>query len=173
MHRFMNDDSRILNVMASEGNLPVSMWDRDLASGKRNVPGLVEGILNFALANEIMIDSLYKFDDNFVKGSFTMVSTHPGMLKTDLHRGQGLAFDIIEGVMVALLGVSEETAGVRQTSNLVAAKLHKNELSFVDQFGFGRLRDDVSISFVDDNSEWLWSFLTTLESKSSTCKSEQ
>jgi hypothetical protein len=76
----------------------VSMWDRDLASGKRNVSGLVEGILNFALANEIMIDSLYKFDDNFVKGSFTMVSTHPGMLKTDLHRGQGLAFDIIEGV---------------------------------------------------------------------------
>lgn len=169
MHSFMNDHSRILNVMASEGKLPVRMWDRDLASGKRNVTGLVDGILNFALGNEIMIDSLYKFDDHYAKGSFTMMSTHPGMLKTDLHRGQGLAFDIIEGVFVGLMGVSEETAGVRQTSNLLAAKLHKNELSYVDQFGFGRLRDEVSASFVDEQAEWLWSFLTTLERKSRMC----
>jgi NAD(P)-dependent dehydrogenase (short-subunit alcohol dehydrogenase family) len=169
MHRFMKANARILNVLASGDKLPVQMWDKDLALGKKNVSGLVEGILNFALANEIMIDSLYKFDDNFSTGTFTMVSTHPGMLKTDLHRGQGLAFDIIEGVMVALIGVSEETAGVRQASNLIADKLHKNELSFVDQFGYGRLRDQGSINFISENAEWLWSLLTGLENKSSTC----
>jgi hypothetical protein len=32
-------------------------------------------ILNFALANKIMIDSLYKFDDNFSTGTFTFHSS--------------------------------------------------------------------------------------------------
>ena len=175
MHRFMNSNSRILNVLASGEQWPakvIEMWDRDIASGKKEVSSLIEGILNFALANEIMIDSLYKFDDNFSNGTFTMVSTHPGILKTDLHRGQGLAFDIMEGIMVALVGVSEKTAGIRQSSNLVSENLHKNKLSFIDQFGYGRLRDQNAIDFIGENQEWLWSLLTDLEKRSDTCEAD-
>ncbi|KAL3783242.1 hypothetical protein HJC23_001149 [Cyclotella cryptica] len=171
-HRFMKSGSRILNVLASGTKWPsqvLKMWNRDLASGKKEVSGLYEGILNFALSSEMMMDSLYKYDKNFVNGAYTMVSTHPGILKTDLHRGQGLLFDIIEAVMVALVGISEEDAGKHQASILVSEKLHEKRLTFVDQFGYGRLRDQNAIDFIEENSEWLWSLLTTLEEKSGAC----
>ena len=111
MYRFMNPDSRILNVLASGSKLPtVRMFHKDVATGKRNVSSLIDAIMNFAVGNEIMIDSLFKRDTYFRgKKMFTMVSTHPGMIKTDLHNGQGLAFSILEDIMVKLIGITEHT----------------------------------------------------------------
>ncbi|KAL7485730.1 hypothetical protein ACHAW6_011328 [Cyclotella cf. meneghiniana] len=176
VHRFMKNDSRILNVLASGTKWPsrvIKMWNRDLASGKKEVTGLYEGIMNFALSNEMMMDSLYTYDEKFVNGAYTMVSTHPGILKTDLHRGQGLLFDIVEAITVALVGTSEEDAGKQQSSILVSEKLHKNKLTLVDQFGYGRLRDQNAIDFIDEHSKWLWSLLGTLENKSDSCSDEK
>lgn len=171
MHRFMNDNARILNVMASGEKLPANVFDQDVASGKRNVTSLLDAMMNFGVGNEIMMDSLFRYDENYANGKqYTMVSTHPGMLKTDLHRGQGVIFDIIETILVGLIGRSEEETGIRQSSILVSDKLHQFGLTFVDLFGYGRIRDPKSKEFViEKNREWLWSFLIDLE-KNTHCK---
>ena len=140
------------------------MFDRDVATGKRNVSSLIDALMNFAVGNEIMIDSLFKRDTHFHgKKMFSMVSTHPGMIKTDLHNGQGLAFAILEEVAVRLIGITEEEAGVRQSSILVSKKLHPHGLSLVDHFGYGRIRDPELSELVEQNRVWLWSFLTSME----------
>ena len=168
MYRFMKNDenSRILNVLASGEKLParaVAMFDKDIVTGKRNVSSLFEAMMNFAISNEIVVDSLHTYDEHFSK--FTMVSTHPGLLKTDLHRGQGLAFDIFEYIIVLLVGRSVEDAGNRQTSILVNQKLHPLALTLVDQFEHGRNRDPVYTELIEQNRDWLWQFLLSLEKK--------
>ncbi|KAL7467595.1 hypothetical protein ACHAXS_007840 [Conticribra weissflogii] len=172
MHLFMNDGARILNVMASGINLPekvLTSWDPDVASGKRNVSGLFEGVMTFGLGNQIMLDTLFQKDEHFSNNEFTMVTTHPGVLKTDLHRGQGLLFDILEGVAVALIGISVKDAGIRQSSILASEKLRPKSLTRVDQFAYGRLNCRNAIALNEKHSDWLWQFLGDLESKASTC----
>ena len=88
----------------------------------------------------------------------------------NLHRGQGVIFDIIETILVGLIGRSDEETGIRQSSILVSDKLHQFGLTFVDLFGYGRIRDPKTNKFViEKNREWLWSFLTGLE-QNTRCK---
>lgn len=166
MHRFMVPDARILNVMASGQKFPVELFARDIATGRRDVASLVEAMMTFGIGNEIMMAELYRHGNETGfggDGGFTMVSTHPGFLITDLHRGQALWFDVVEWVMFHLLGVSEEEAGIRQSSILTSEKLHQSGLTFVDLFGNGRVHDDGMMAVNKQNRDWLWSFLTELE----------
>lgn len=163
MHRFMNRKARILNVLASGQRLPPNMFSRDVATGKSNVTSLIQSMMTFALGNEIMIDSLFKSDSYDSDNQYTMVSTHPGLIKTDLHRGQGIAFDILEDFMVRIVGISEEEAGLNQASILVSEKLHPFRLTLVDLFGHGKRRDLAASDFVENNREWLWPMLTSME----------
>ena len=175
MHRFMKDNTRILNVLASGEKLPsvaMSKFDKDVALGKRNVTSLFDAMMNFAIGNEIMIDALFKLDKHYQEKKFTMVSTHPGLLKTDLHRGQGWVLDLVEGVMVLLARRTEEDAGIRQSSILVSEKLHPFKLNLVDQFQYGRIHDPALLQLIEMNQDWLWQFLTSLENKSS-CVSDK
>ena len=164
LHRFMNDNARVLNVLASGTKMPVKMFDQDIAAGDRNVTSLIQAMMAFGIGNEIMIESLFKYDENHVDNNkFTMVSTHLGMLSTDLHLGQGLVFDILEDVMVRLVGISQEEAGIRQYSILVSEKLHPYGLTLVDHFGHGRIRDPMMADLIEQKRDWLWSFLTAME----------
>jgi len=101
MERFMNTkkSSRVLNILAS-GEMPAYALSRDLASGQRNATSLFDSIITFGSANELM---LHLVDP---PGNTTIVSTHPGMLKTELHKGQGAFFDAIEAISVGLNGIS-------------------------------------------------------------------
>jgi len=171
MHRFMKGKARVLNVMASGHKAPVDMFDEDIATGDRNVTSLIEAMMTFGIGNEIMIESLFKYDKNYVdEKKFTMVSTHPGILSTDLHRGQGWAFDIFEYILVHyLVGISEEEAGVRQSSILVSEKLHPSGLTLVDHLGHARVYDPVMSELIEQKRDWMWSFLTAME-RNHACK---
>mmetsp|Transcript_12619 Transcript_12619/g.19465 ORF Transcript_12619/g.19465 Transcript_12619/m.19465 type:complete len:355 (-) Transcript_12619:57-1121(-) len=169
-HLFMNRHARIVNILAAGEKLPIDLFDREIASGERDVTGLFEAMITFAIGNEIMMDGLYTHDDHFAsKDYFTMVSTHPGLLKTDLHRGQGFLFDMLETAMVSIAGTTEEEVGVLQSSILVSKQLHLNGLSFVDSFGYGRVHDVKTKSFIEENSSWLWKMLSKLEKSSAKC----
>ena len=111
MHRFLRGEHpRILNVFAS-GEKPLAQVDRELASGNREPTSLFNVLSTSAVMNEIMLIGLVEKDPN-VSGEVTLVSTHPGMLKTDLRRGQAWWFDVIEAIVVSLAGFSEEECGV-------------------------------------------------------------
>lgn len=87
-----------------------------------------------------------------------------------MHRGQGFLVDLLEGFLVAVAGISEEKCGIRQASILVHNKLHAAALSRVDSFGYGRIRYPFLEKQIDENVDWLWNFLITLEKKiGSTC----
>ena len=53
----------------------------------------------------------------------------------------------------------------RQTSILVNQKLHPLALTLVDQFEHGRNRDPVYTELIEQNRDWLWQFLLSLEKK--------
>lgn len=160
MRRFLiKRDARILNVIAS-GMANVMPLDRDVASGKRKVTNLFESMMAFSLGNELMQIGLVEKANALTKNQVSMVSTHPGILKTDLHRGQGFLFDILEFIMVSLVGSTEEDSGILQASILVSDRLHKAGLSYVDQFGIGRIASQDLIEQKELNLDWLWSLIT-------------
>ena len=166
MHRFLRgDDPRILNVLAAGAKPMAKPLDRDLAGGKREPKNLLDDLSTTALTNEIMLIGLEEKDPN-IAGKATIVSTHPGFLKTDLHRGQGWLFDAIEWLFVSLAGISEEECGIRQASILASNKLHKGGLSYVDMCMEGRARSSQLQVHVDENLDWIWSLLTSLETES-------
>lgn len=166
MYRFLREgqDAYVLNVLAA-GEKPTRHLDRDLASGKREPKNLLDDLSNTALANDLTLIGLQENDPN-ISGKITFVSTHPGMLKTDLHRGQGRLFDLMEALLVSLAGISEEECGMRQASILASNKLHNGSLSYVDLFMYGRTRSPQLQAQVDKNLDWMWSLLTELEGKS-------
>lgn len=84
MHRFMESKFRVLNVLASGVTSIALPLNREIVSGVRNVKGLMEAVMTFALGNEIMLESLFKHDPN-IASRVTMVSTHPGLLKTGMY----------------------------------------------------------------------------------------
>ena len=89
-------DTRILNVLAS-GMKPFSFVniENNIFSGNQNVTSFISAIFHFSMGNEMMQIGL---QDNKLQYDITRVSTHPGLLKTDLHRGRGVVFDVIEDV---------------------------------------------------------------------------
>lgn len=164
MDEFMNvgNSPRVLNVLAAGLSPPVSdlsrFFDRDVIAGRRNVSSVFEAMLTFGLSSELLMDKL-----NSQKPSYTMVSTHPGFLKTDLHRGQGWKFDALEAALVTLMGVSEDECGMRQASILASDRLREGGLSLVDFIGVGRTKSPQLQRLIDDHGDWLWSFLVELE----------
>lgn len=169
MHRFLQEDRpHVLNVLAA-GEKPMAHLDRELAGGKREPTSLLDDLSTIALTNDIMLIGLEEKDSN-VKGKVTLVSSHPGLLKTDVHRGQGWWFDMLEGFLVSLAGSSEEECGMRQASILASEKLHEGNLSYVDMFMDGRETSPQLQAQVDENLEWVWSLLTDLEAKSKVTK---
>lgn len=161
MHRFLKIPSgRMLNVLAAGTKMNFS-FDRDLAIGNKNVTSLFQGMMSFAVGNDLMLLVLGQNDPNVKK--ITRVSTHPGHLETDLHRGQGFLFDVVEKIMVLTIGISIETSGLQQASIIVSDRLKTGELSYVDFFGLGRkMSPQLEIEF-NEHAEWLWAFLTDLE----------
>lgn len=156
LHRFLNKGARVLNVLASGTKL--GEFDRETT---RQPKGLFGTIMCFAMGCEMMLQLLRERDESI--RNYTMVSTHPGSLRTDLHRGQGWWFDAIEGFACHFLGIDEETAGLRQTSILTSDKLHKDSLSLVDNFGHGRLRSSEIEENLKEHGDWLWDMLCELE----------
>lgn len=184
MHRFMRtvsaqavgggtDDSPppavvvMMNVMTG-GDLPFKPFDRDIATGKKPPSNLIEALACVSLGNEvmqIMLESYLRDIRGDLQG-VTMVSTHPGLLKTELHRGQGMVFDAVESLGVFLVGVSEEEAGVRHASILAAAAtgggeagrghLPEGKLSYVDSELWGRQRSAQLQKEYDEQHTWLW-----------------
>jgi NAD(P)-dependent dehydrogenase (short-subunit alcohol dehydrogenase family) len=167
MARFMNvsddptknENVRVLNVMAS-GEMPVYTLPKDLASGKRDAKSLFESIMTFATGNELMLRILEE-DVNASLGT-TRVSTHPGLLKTDLHRGQGWLLDLAEFVGVMLKGISIEHCGQTQASILASPLLPKQEQSYVCSDMHGRLMHPNLIALQQTHQAWLKDFLDKL-----------
>jgi NAD(P)-dependent dehydrogenase (short-subunit alcohol dehydrogenase family) len=163
-----NNSPIILNVCASGGTLP-RKFNRELVRSLGY--SHMFNIINFAIGNELMLRKLVE-EDNYdgKKFDIPVITTHPGFLKTDLHRGQGILMDIAEGVLVHFLESTEEECGRRQISILCALanndKLRRNRRSFlsmVDNFGQGRLINRNTEQDLNEHGNWLWNLLLLME----------
>ena len=167
--RSSNNNHRtiILNVCASGGNLP-RKFNRELVRSLGY--SHMFNIMNFAIGNELMLRKLVE-EDNYDGKKFDLpvITTHPGYLKTDLHRGQGILMDIAEGVLIHFLGSTEEECGRRQVSILCALACNKlrrsrrSSLSMVDNFGQGRLINKNTEQDLNEHGNWLWNLLLLIE----------
>lgn len=166
MARFMKSDDpvRVLNVLAS-GERSVVPLDRVLASGKRDPLSLFESAMAFSTGNEVML-KLIESHPSLDNLNATLVSTHPGFLKTDLHVGQGLLFDIAEDVVMSLAGISIEDCGLQQASILASPKLWHGQLSYVSSDMRGRQASAALEAVVEKDLPWLTHFLQTLVDES-------
>ena len=160
-HRFTMPGARFLNVLASGERLPVELFDRSIVRDRPS-SSLFENMMTFACGNEMMMEGLFRRSSYFADSNVVFASTHPGLLKTDLHRGQGFWFDIFETVVVAVLGRTEEDSGHHQSSVLVSDRLRPG-LNFVDSLGYGRIRDQNLNELIESNLDWLWNLLQSLE----------
>lgn len=153
------ESGRMLNVLAA--GMDDYPFDLDLASGSTTNGSFFQYVMNFACGNEMMMIGLRQ--RNKFYSNVTRVSTHPGMLKTDLHRGQGWWLDVLEGVLVKLIGFTEEEAGIRQASILASSQLVEGRLNYVDEFLKGRLLG--SKVPVDDHLDWLMDLIDSKMAK--------
>jgi hypothetical protein len=160
MHRFLQPNARVLNVLAAGMEVPIP-FDRELAEGSKTVSNLPQALSQFTHGNDLMLIGMDERDPNIQQ--FTRVSTHPGVLHTDLHLGQSWWFDVAMTILVALMGVSEEECGVRQASILCSDLLGNGSLSFVDEYMIGRKCSKSLQSQVENHLDWLWSMLLKLE----------
>ena len=156
---------RVLNVLASGKRFYPKSFDRELAAGKREAKNLIEAMMAFAIGNEIMQIALDRKGGGDEKKAFTRVSTHPGLLVTDLHRGQGIVMDTIEPIAVALKGKTPEECGMQHASILASNKLNEGEISYVDDTLRGRLRSVSLDREISNHLDWLWAFLNDLIDK--------
>lgn len=162
-----NHRTIILNVCASGGNFP-RKFNRELVRSLGY--SHMFNIMNFAIGNELMLRKLVE-EDNYDGKKFDLpvITTHPGYLKTDLHRGQGILMDIAEGVLIHFLGSTEEECGRRQVSILCALACNKfrrsrrSLLSMVDNFGQGRLINKNTEQDLNEHGNWLWNLLLLIE----------
>lgn len=99
-----------------------------------------------------------------------IVATHPGFLRTDLHRGQGLWMDVAEAIGCHFAGCTEEECGRREVALLCAVGDKRREmpglplLTIVGNFGHGRRTNEGMRRDVDAHGDWLWDLLLLLES---------
>lgn len=156
MFRFLKPQARVLNVLASGEALPKHAIDHDLSSGKRNPTNLFDSISNFSCGNEVMQHLL---DEDPKVQSFTRVSTHPGMLKTELHQGQGVLFDVLEHVLVTVAGISVEDCGRNQASILASPLLRERSLSYVSSDRKGHTKSPAVVELIEAEQPWLKEFL--------------
>jgi NAD(P)-dependent dehydrogenase (short-subunit alcohol dehydrogenase family) len=162
-----NNSPIILNVCASGGDIP-RKFNRELVRSLGY--SHIFNIMNFAIGNELMLRKLVEEDNcDGKKFDIPVITTHPGFLKTDLHRGQGILMDIAEGVLVHFLGSTEEECGRRQVSILCALadnkfrRSRRSLLSMVDNFGQGRLINKNTEQDLYEHGNWLWNLLLLIE----------
>jgi len=155
---------RVLNILASGAVVPYSL-DRDMAMGKIHPTNLATAIINFNTAHEIMLVGLDERDTTIQHElhQVVRVSTHPGAVASDLHRGQSLFVHLAVNLGSLLLGISEEECGLRQASILISDKLTPGRQQYADPFGIGRTRSVSLQKQVDLHLDWVWSFLLKLE----------
>lgn len=154
MNLFLKEGGRVLNVMASGQNRHA--LNKETLEGKKNVTSLVEAILSWSDAAELMQVGVQK------SGQFhktTRVTTNPGLLSTELHYGQGKLFEIFEAIGVAFMGISEEQCGLNQASILASPRLHKGQLNYVDEGMKGRLRSAPLQKAVETDLDYLMAWL--------------
>ncbi len=164
----------ILNVLAA-GTSMGRPFDRKLV---RSLHGFhLFNIANFALGNEIILHKLTTHDgesggqnSDGAPFAIPVITTHPGFLKTDLHRGQAWLMDVGEAIAVHFMGSTEEVCGRREVSILCAIGERRSKdkpsslLTIVDNFGYGRLINDDMKRDVKEHGDWLWDLLVLLES---------
>jgi len=159
----------ILNVCAAGGTMPFGFdrtLVRSLASNHMN------NIVNFAIGNELMLHKLVEEEKGNSDGSrfdIPIITTHPGFLQTDLHRGQGIILDIAETILVHFMGCTEEECGRREVSLLCAIGSKEKKpsssslLTIIDNFGFGRLINSRMDQDLKEHGAWLWTLLLEME----------
>lgn len=89
-----------------------------MTKGTKEPKTLPPAMIHFCTAHEIMMIGLDQRDGTVHK--FTRVSTHPGVVDTGLHSGQGWFVDKVVGLGERLLAISVEECGLRQASILAA-----------------------------------------------------
>jgi len=154
MDLFLKEGARVLNVAAA-GEQHAN-FDKELLTGQRNATSLWEAVLNWAGIVEMVQIGIQESGD-FHKT--TRVSTHPGLLSTELHVGQGWIMDMAEPVLVGLMGISEDDCGLRQASILASPRLHKENLTLVDEDMIGRLHSTGFQTNVGKHLPWVMSWL--------------
>jgi hypothetical protein len=127
MTKFLKPSARALNIVASGQATDKVKIDQDLSAGRVRPRSLIHSIMNCVSANELVMHLIGSDPD---LTSYTLVSTHPGFLHTDLHAAQGKLFEILSSVAVAAAGVSAEEAGLQQASILASPKLHPQSISY-------------------------------------------
>jgi len=173
----------ILNVCASGSSLPVRFNRELVRSLARNH---LQNIANFAIGNELMLHKLVENDggdhsscnchNNCIEFNIPVITTHPGFLKTDLHREQGLLMDMLEAIAVHFVGCTEGVCGRRKVSLLCAMGSKQQQqkgnnrdgssmslLTIVDNFGHGRLINSRMDQDLKDHGDWLWNLLLAME----------
>lgn len=168
-----NMGPRVLNVLAA-GDLPYGSFNRAMARGDpASLPtNLFSAIANVGLGNEIMlIRTMRRLRAELGRGDVAMVGTHPGLLSTDLHGGQGWLMDALEPLGTFFVGIGEEECGLRQAAILASDRLHRpaegagEALSYVDSDLQGRARSEQLQAQVDEHGDWLIAFLDGLLDK--------
>lgn len=157
MDSFMkiSDQIRILNVMAS-GTGPRRGLPKDLVEGKRDAKHTLESMLAFRNGNDLM---QLKFN---AETNATRVSTHPGLLQTDLHRGQGSKFDWLEKLIIGHFGLPIDECGRRQASILASDRLHAGKLNYVSFDMVGRLPSPSLSTLAKNYMAWFDDLLESL-----------
>ena len=164
MHHFLNlPNARVLNVLASGMTIP--MWiDREMVEGTKDPSTLFDAMFHFNTAHEVMLVGLDQRDAN-IKDAITRVSTHPGVIATELHQRQGPLTDASMYLMEVLLAIPEEECGIRQASILASGTLPQGKLSYVDYFMMGRKQSGELQKQVQLHLDWLWETLIQLEQR--------
>jgi hypothetical protein len=159
---------RVLNVAVA--GMAYLSFDRALASGAKAPASLQGTILNWATANDLMLIGLAREDEHGAFARATRATTHPGLLVTDLHRGQGWLMDVLEPLIVAIAGISEQEAGERQASVLVSPSLRPAALTYVSDDLQARLPSPSLLALADEHLDWL---MALIRDKSGAGRSEQ
>ena len=147
---------RVLNILASGMNIPYTLH-RDMALGKQMPKSLLGALINFNTAHELMLRALETHHYSTTVQDSIFVSTHPGIIATELHRGQGMVSQALMHAGEAMFGISVETAGLVQASILASQYLPTNRISYVDMFRIPRrLSPWVP---VQQHLDWLWTHL--------------
>eukprot|EP01129_Flabellula_baltica_P002540 TRINITY_DN12351_c0_g1_i1.p1 TRINITY_DN12351_c0_g1~~TRINITY_DN12351_c0_g1_i1.p1 ORF type:complete len:335 (-),score=74.66 TRINITY_DN12351_c0_g1_i1:31-1035(-) len=161
--KFLTTNGRLLSVAVAGSKARAERLDRDLIQGKRNLSNIVESLQNLALLSELILIDLA---DSWVQNNLKIINTHPGFIGTDLHKGQGLLFDLFEQVMVYTIGISEEEAGLRQATILASDKIVK-KVSYFDPEMTARVLDPNIITLDKSEGGWFINFLNNfIENKS-------
>ncbi|CAB9503386.1 Dehydrogenase [Seminavis robusta] len=172
MHRFLKPQARVLNILASGMYVPWNI-DKEMAIGKKLPTNLAKAMINFSTAHEVMLVGLDQRDDEeTMMSTFTRVSTHPGVVETQLHAGQGWFLDTAMRLGEQIIATSVEDCGLMQASILASDQLPPGKLSYVDAFGMGRLRSAALQQQVEEHLDWLWYTLLRLEQSNGRTKNQ-